>query len=70
MRGRDCSIPFSTISLIKGCLPHLDIILNIAIGSDFIRNVGKAILDARFSKVRSKKISFLGSDAFFGTNVL
>jgi len=62
----DCSIPFSLIRTLKNRLNKIDFIINFAIGTDFNRNIKKAI-DApdTHQNVINKYKSFLGSDAFF-----
>lgn len=62
----DCSIPFSLITTLKNRLRNIDFIINFAIGTDFNRNIKKAI-DApnTHQNVINKYKSFLGSDDFF-----
>lgn len=66
----DCSVPFATIQAVKKSLRTVDLILNIAIGSDFIRNIGNAISQQGFAKAKTKYTSFLGSEGFFQNPVV
>jgi len=62
----DCSIPFSLISRIKDSFPNSDFIINVAIGTDFTRNVIGSINNPEsYLNVRNKYIRFLGSKDFF-----
>ena len=58
----DCGVPFELIRCIKDTLNNVDMIINVAIGTDFNRNVPMAFADSNRAQ---KYISFLGSDAFF-----
>lgn len=60
----DCSVPFETVAAIAHCLPNVDLIINVALGTDATRNIKPAILNDD-SRSRSKYASFLGGDAFF-----
>ncbi len=62
----DCSVPFSTLKELKGAKINFDLIINIAIKTDFSRNIGQAI-DAPDSIVRKKYESFLGNAPFFAS---
>lgn len=58
----DCSVPFDLIRNLTETLDNLDIIINVAIGTDFNRNIPMAFED----KNRAKKYErFLGNDTFF-----
>lgn len=62
----DCSVPFTLISRIKDSFPNSDYIINVAIGTDFTRNVFNSIRKPEsYVKVRNKYIRFLGSKDFF-----
>ena len=62
----DCSVPFDLIYKIKNAFPNSDFIINLAIGTDFTRNVvGSVKKSESYVKVRNKYISFLGSKDFF-----
>lgn len=62
----DCSLPFAMIESLKGNLPHVDIIINAAVGTDINRNIGNALLKPEsYQEVTNKYKTFLGSDSFF-----
>lgn len=62
----DCSVPFSLLRTLKSRLRNIDFIVNFAIGTDFNRNIGKAIdTPDTHQNVINKYKSFLGSGAFF-----
>ena len=62
----DCSVPFSLIAHIKELLPNADLIINVASGTDFNRNVINALLKPdSFTRTVSKYSKFLGSQDFF-----
>jgi len=60
----DCSVPFATIKKMASSLPRTDFIINIASGTDFNRNIVRAITNEDYN-VRDKYITFLGDDNFF-----
>lgn len=60
-----CDVPFATVQKIIGCLKNVDLIINVATGTDFSRNVTGVIMDEGFSKAKEKYESFLGSPGFF-----
>lgn len=65
----DCSVPFSLIKEIKKKIPKADLIINVASGTDFTRNIGKALLNpGAHSKCILKYSRFLDSDASFFKN--
>ena len=65
----DCSLPFELIRLIKKSLPKIDLIINVATGTDYNRNIKEALLDQiKFKDVINKYNNFLGSDLFFLNN--
>lgn len=62
----DCSVPFSLLRVLKNRLKNIDFIINIAIGTDFNRNIKKAIDSPEtHQNVINKYKTFLGSDDFF-----
>jgi three-Cys-motif partner protein len=62
----DCSIPFNLIRHIKNAIPKVDLIINIATGSDYNRNIKDLILNQEKFKNLIKKYSrFLDSTSFF-----
>jgi len=66
----DCSVPFDLISTLKYRLRNVDLIINIATGTDFNRNIGNAIASpSSYHKAKDKYKAFLGpnSDFFFNT---
>lgn len=66
----DCSVPFSLITNIEQLLPNADLIINLASGTDYNRNVVNALLKQEsYSKTISKYTKFLGSSDFFKDSV-
>lgn len=62
----DCSVPFSLISTISKTLPNADLIINLASGTDFNRNINNVLLNQdSYTKTVSKYSKFLGSVDFF-----
>lgn len=62
----DCSLPFELINELKTNLSNVDFIINIAIGTDYTRNIKKAILDPLTNAASYQKYTrFLGNDSFF-----
>lgn len=62
----DCSVPFELLSALKKTLQNVDFIINIAIGTDFTRNIRNAILSpVSYKTVKDKYAQFLGSDSFY-----
>lgn len=60
----DCSVPFELLIKLKSLFKHIDMIINVATGTDFNRNIPMAFKDSS----RAKKYSrFLGNDSFFTT---
>lgn len=65
----DCSVPFALIQRIKNTFPNSDFIINVAIGTDFTRNVVDSIKNPdSYVNVRNKYMRFLGSKDFFNDN--
>lgn len=62
----DCSVPFSCVESLKSTLRNMDIIINVATGTDFNRNVKNILSDPiRYSKVKDKYEVFLNNRDFF-----
>jgi three-Cys-motif partner protein len=61
----ECNVPFETIHLIADSLRSVDLIINVAVGTDANRNLARAILEPSFANARRKYATFLGSEAFF-----
>lgn len=62
----DCSLPFDLIKELKTNLSNVDLIINVAIGTDYTRNIKKAILNPEANSVSYHKYSqFVNSDLFF-----
>lgn len=61
----DCSVPFDLIYDLKNSLAQVDMIINVAIKTDFNRNIPMAFEN----KERAKKYErFLGSNSFFNSS--
>ncbi|MCE5271556.1 three-Cys-motif partner protein TcmP [bacterium] len=61
----DCSVPFSTIQLIKEALKKADLIINVALYTDVRRNIRTAIIDPEPHKELLEKYgSFLGDSNY------
>ncbi len=58
----DCSLPFSLLRRISNVLPKFDLIINVATGTDFNRNIKMAFEDPTRAE---KYIRFLGNEGFF-----
>lgn len=58
----DCSLPFTLLQHISHVLPKFDLIINVATGTDFNRNVPMAFANPQRAE---KYIRFLGNDTFF-----
>ena len=62
----DCSLPFQMIRDIKAVLPKVDVISNVAIWTDYNRNVKNTLTKpSNFSKARSKYSTFIGNDRLY-----
>lgn len=62
----DCSVPFTLIRRIKQVVPNLDLIINLASGTDYNRNVVNALLNEdSYGQTVSKYSIFLGDGEFF-----
>jgi len=67
----DCSLPFDLIKELKAKLSNADLIINIAIGTDYTRNIKKAILDPDSNAGSYEKYSrFIDNDVFFNSDVI
>jgi three-Cys-motif partner protein len=60
----DCSVPFSTLQIMKKRGLKFDLIINVATKSDFGRNMGIAIKNVEY-EVRKKYERFLGGSRLF-----
>jgi len=64
----DCSVPFSCVASLKKTLRNMDIIMNVATGTDFNRNVNNILSDPiKYADVRDKYEVFLNKRDFFDT---
>lgn len=61
----ECNVPFSTIERAVRSLKRVDLIINVAVGTDANRNLVRAFVDATFAGAQEKYRAFLGSDTFF-----
>lgn len=62
----DCSVPFDFIRTIKKDIKNADLIINVAIGTDFNRNIRNTLLNTEnYKNVYSKYAAFLGSEKYF-----
>lgn len=62
----DCSVPFSCIESLKSTVRNMDIIINVATGTDFNRNVNNILSDPiKYSDVKEKYEAFLSNRGFF-----
>lgn len=64
----DCSVPFSLVKELKDKLKNVDFIINLAIGTDFNRNISNVLTNpVSYQTVLTKYRNFLGNDDFFNT---
>ena len=61
----DCSVPFSTIEHLSGKYKNLDIIYNVAIGTDVSRNIRNSVLYEKYVNSKNKYQAFLGDENYF-----
>lgn len=62
----DCSLPFDLIKELKKNLENVDLIINVAIGTDYTRNIKKAILEPEANSGSYQKYSrFIDNYSFF-----
>lgn len=62
----DCSVPFSCIESLKATMRNMDIIINVATGTDFNRNVNNILSDPiKYADVKEKYEAFLHKRGFF-----
>lgn len=61
----ECDVPFSTVEAIITSLENVDLLINVSIGTDISRNIGRVVLESSFAKAREKYESFLGDKGFF-----
>ena len=62
MDPTDCSVPFELLVQLKRTIKNIDIIINVATGTDFNRNIPMAFNDRERAL---KYCRFLGNDDFF-----
>ena len=60
----ECDVPFATIERIVGQLQNVDLLINVALGTDVNRNIMPAILSPTHVKAREKYERFLGAPGF------
>lgn len=60
----ECDVPFTTIKRIVAHLQKTDLLINIAFGTDFNRNIVNAATNPAFNRVRQKYENFLGLPGF------
>ncbi len=64
----DCSVPFGFLEALKSTLPKLDLLINVAIGTDYNRNVMNTLLQPeQYRGAMRKYCSFLGDNNFYKT---
>ena len=62
----DCSVPFSFIAGIQNIIPKMDLIMNVAVGTDYNRCVRNTLQNPdQYKKAIQKYCSFLGDDRFY-----
>ncbi len=61
----DCSVPFSTLAILKKRFAKLDLIINVAVGTDASRNLIQCFTNPGYAQATHKYASFLGSNDFF-----
>ncbi len=62
----DCSVPFQLIKSLKEVIPNMDLIINVASGTDFNRNIGSALMDqVKYKNSIAKYAQFLDGMDFF-----
>lgn len=62
----DCGLPFELIKELKHSLSNVDLIINIALGTDYNRNIKKVILDpVTYAESLKKYSRFIDNDTFF-----
>lgn len=62
----DCSVPFHLIEAIKRTMSNVDFVINMAIGTDFNRNIANILrAPASYAEVKNKYVKFLGNDYLF-----
>ena len=61
----DCSLPFELIKELKENFSNVDLIINIALGTDYNRNIKNAVLDPQsYAETLIKYSRFVGNDSF------
>lgn len=62
----DCSVPFDTIARIKRTIPRMDLLINVAVGTDYNRNIRNTLLQpSQYTRTIQKYCSFLGDNLFY-----
>ena len=62
----DCSVPFGFISSLKRALPRMDLLINVAVGTDFNRNIKNTLIQPQqYKNTMEKYCSFLGDNGFY-----
>lgn len=62
----DCSVPFSLLEDLHSIIPNMDLIINLASGTDFNRNALNIISDpVKYRSAKAKYERFLGIETFF-----
>ncbi len=63
----DCSVPVDMIKSLKDVVNNVDLVINVATGTDFNRNIKNAVLNKN-EKLKEKYSKFLGSQEYFKDN--
>ncbi|HBL75895.1 MAG: hypothetical protein A2W90_10795 [Bacteroidetes bacterium GWF2_42_66] len=62
----DCSLPFNLIRHLKMAIPNMDLMINIATGTDYNRNIKESLLNqVKYRSLITKYSRFLDSTDFF-----
>lgn len=62
----DCSVPFDLLAALKSAIPRMDLLINVAIGTDYNRNVMNTLLQPeQYQRAMKKYCSFLGDNDFY-----
>lgn len=60
-----CDVPFKTVERIAAVTENVDLIINVSVGTDIGRNLGRAVLDPAFQETKNRYEEFLGDQNFF-----
>jgi len=60
----ECDVPFSTIEQVVKQLGNVDLLINVALGTDANRNIISAVLATSHAKAKEKYERFLGAPGF------